>query len=219
VTAVVIVAKECLPGRVKTRLARSIGDEAAARVAAASLQDTIETVRRMPATRRILLFDGSVLPDGITGFTVMPQVSGGLDERLAAMFDAMDEPTLLVGMDTPQLTVGDVAPAFRAGWDVDAWFGPAADGGFWGLWLRSPDGDLVRGVPMSHPDTGAVQLERLRASGAIVETLGELRDVDELDDALAVADLVPESRFATTLRAELTAQRPELTALRDEAVA
>jgi uncharacterized protein len=206
VTAVVIVAKECLPGRVKTRLARTIGDVAAAEVAAASLQDTIAAVRAMPATRRVLLFDGSVLPDGIEGFSVQQQVSGGLDERLAAMFDSMTEPTLLVGMDTPQLAVGDVAPAFRPGWDVDAWFGPASDGGFWGLWLRSPDGDLIRGVPMSQDDTGAVQLARLRAAGLVVDVLGELNDVDDIDDALAVAELVPDSRFATTLRAVLDAQ-------------
>lgn len=205
-TAVVIVAKECLPGRVKTRLARTIGDVAAAEVAAASLQDTIAAVRAMPATRRILLFDGTVLPDGIEGFSVQQQVSGGLDERLAAMFDGMREPTLLVGMDTPQLTMQHVAPAFRPGWDVDAWFGPATDGGFWALWLRSPDGALVRGVPMSQDDTGAVQLARLRAAGQIVDVLDEMRDVDEIDDALAVADLVPDSRFATVLRAVLRTQ-------------
>lgn len=206
-TAVVIIAKECLPGRVKTRLARTIGDVAAAHVAAASLQDTIAAVRAMPATRRILLFDGAVLPDSIEGFSVQQQVEGGLDERLAAMFDSMDEPTLLVGMDTPQLTMQHVAPAFRPGWDVDAWFGPASDGGFWALWLRSPDGDLIRGVPMSQDDTGAVQLARLRGAGLVVDVLDEVNDVDDIDDALAVADLVPDSRFATTLRAELRAQR------------
>jgi uncharacterized protein len=37
--------------------------------------------------------------------------------------------TLLIGMDTPQLTPGLLA----VDWEVaDAWFGPAADGGFWG---------------------------------------------------------------------------------------
>lgn len=202
-TAVVIVAKECLPGRVKTRLARSIGDAAAARVAEASLQDTIAAVRRMPATRRVLLFDGTVLPHGVEGFSIMRQSDGGLDERLATMFDAMREPTLLVGMDTPQLTPEHVAPVFRGGWDVDAWVGPALDGGFWALWLRSPDGALLRDVPMSRPDTGAVLADRLSAARLFVDELDALRDVDELPDALAVADLVPGSRFATTLRAEL----------------
>jgi glycosyltransferase A (GT-A) superfamily protein (DUF2064 family) len=40
---------------------------------------------------------------------------------------------LLIGMDTPQLTPGQLA----VDWEIaDAWFGPAADGGFWGLGLR-----------------------------------------------------------------------------------
>lgn len=210
-TAVVIVAKECLPGRVKTRLARTIGDAAAARVAAASLQDTMDLVRSLPASRRVLLFDGDILPRDMTGFTVMPQVAGGLDERLGAMFDDMDEPTLLLGMDTPQLTAAHVAPVFhRADASpaiepaVDAWFGPAEDGGFWGLWLREPDGSLLRGVPMSHPDTGAVQHARLVDRYRSVGTLGAVRDVDEIDDALAVADLAPESAFAAVLGRELS---------------
>jgi hypothetical protein len=209
VTAVALIAKECVPGRVKTRLAPAIGFEAAADVAAASLAHTVDAVLQMPATRRILLFDGTTPPPGTESFEVMPQVSGDLDERIAAMFDAVDEPTLLVGMDTPQLTVAHVAPVFGAGEEdadgsgFDAWFGPAADGGFWGLWLREPDGDLVRGVPMSRDDTGAVQLGRLRAAGLRVGVLDELLDVDTIDDARSVAGLVPDSRFAEALDAAL----------------
>ncbi|RKR73319.1 TIGR04282 family arsenosugar biosynthesis glycosyltransferase [Frondihabitans australicus] len=202
-TAVVIVAKECLPGRVKTRLARTIGDQAAARVAAASLHDTMRLVRRLPASRRVLLYDGDVLPPDSDDFDVLPQVTGGLDERLAAMFDTMDEPTLLVGMDTPQLSTELLAPVFAARDDVDAWFGPAEDGGFWGLWLRRPDGAMLRGVPMSHPRTGEVQLERLRSNGLRVSILGTLRDVDEIDDATEVGRLAPDTRFAYVLDAEL----------------
>jgi hypothetical protein len=201
VTAVALIAKECVPGRVKTRLAPAIGFDHAAAVAAASLADTIDAVLLMPATRRILLFDGVTPPAGTESFEVMPQVSGDLDERIAAMFDAVDEPTLLVGMDTPQLTPAHAAPVFAADDDAthDAWFGPAADGGFWGLWLREPDGDLVRGVPMSRDDTGAIQLDRLRAAGLRVGVLDELLDVDTIDDAEQVAALVPGSRFAAAL--------------------
>lgn len=199
-TAVALIAKECVPGKVKTRLAPAIGFDHAADVAAASLADTVDAVLRMPATRRILLFDGTTPPAGTESFEVMPQVSGDLDERIAAMFDAVDEPTLLVGMDTPQLTPAHTERVFAADdTDHDAWFGPAADGGFWGLWLREPDGDLVRGVPMSRDDTGAIQVERLRAAGLRVGILDELLDVDTIDDADTVAALVPGSRFAAAL--------------------
>ncbi|MDP9736841.1 TIGR04282 family arsenosugar biosynthesis glycosyltransferase [Curtobacterium sp. 260] len=198
---VVVVAKECLPGKVKTRLTPALTPEGAARVASAALADTIATVRALPATRRVLLYDGVVLPEGTDDFEVLHQVGGGLDERLGAMFDAMTGPTLLVGMDTPQATPEHLAPVFDDP-DRDAWFGPADDGGFWSLYLREPDGALLRGVPMSQDDTGAVQLARLTDAGLSVGTLPALLDVDTVADAEQVAALAPTSRFATAFAAE-----------------
>jgi glycosyltransferase A (GT-A) superfamily protein (DUF2064 family) len=130
----------------------------------------------------------------------VPQVDGGLDDRLGAIFDHCAGPTVLIGMDTPQVTAELLAPVFDV-WpaEVDAWFGPAADGGFWALALREPDGDLIRGVPMSRDDTGARQLERLHAAGLRVRMLPTLTDVDTIDDAQKVADLAPTGRFAATL--------------------
>jgi uncharacterized protein len=79
---------------------------------------------------------------------------------------------------------------------ADAWFGPAADGGFWALGLRVPDAALVRGVPMSALDTGAVQRARLLTAGLRVADLPVLRDVDTAADAVAVARQAPLTRFA-----------------------
>lgn len=198
---VVVVAKECLPGKVKTRLTPALTPEGAARVASAALADTIETVRALPASRRVLLYDGVVLPEGTDDFEVLHQVGGGLDERLGAMFDTMTGPTLLVGMDTPQASPEHLVPVFEDP-ARDAWFGPADDGGFWSLYLREPDGALLRGVPMSQDDTGAVQLARLTRAGLSVGTLPALLDVDTVADAEQVAALAPTSRFATAFAAE-----------------
>lgn len=198
---VVVVAKECLPGKVKTRLTPALTPEGAARVASAALADTIATVRALPASRRVLLYDGVVLPEGTDDFDVLHQVSGGLDERLGAMFDTMTGPTLLVGMDTPQAAPEHLAPVFEDP-ERDAWFGPADDGGFWSLYLREPDGALLRGVPMSQDDTGAVQLARLTDAGLSVGSLPGLLDVDTVADAEQVAALAPDSRFAAAFRAE-----------------
>ncbi|KQS09077.1 glycosyltransferase [Curtobacterium sp. Leaf183] len=197
---VVVIAKECLPGKVKTRLAPAITAEGAARVAAASLDDTLRTVQALPVTRRVLFFDGDVVPDAAAGFDVLHQPDGGLDERLGFLFDTMTGPTLLVGMDTPQLSADDVAPVLEAP-ERDAWFGPAEDGGFWSLYLRDPDGAYLRGVPMSQDDTGAVQRARLVDAGLDVGTLPTLLDVDLIDDAHRVAQLAPDSAFAAALAA------------------
>jgi glycosyltransferase A (GT-A) superfamily protein (DUF2064 family) len=103
-------------------------------------------------------------------------------------------------MDTPQVTATDLAPAF-SDWpsDVDAFFGPASDGGFWALGMAEPRGDLIRGIPMSRSDTGRLQLQRLADAGLAVGMLPELRDVDTIFDALAVAAQAPSSTFASTL--------------------
>jgi glycosyltransferase A (GT-A) superfamily protein (DUF2064 family) len=198
---VVVIAKECLPGKVKTRLTPALSPEAAARVAAASLDDTLRTVAALPVERRVLFFDGTVVPDAAAGFDVLPQPGGGLDERLGFLFDTMTGPTLLVGMDTPQLSADDLAPVLDVP-ERDAWFGPAEDGGFWSLSLGRPDGALLRGVPMSQDDTGAVQLARLTDAGLDVGTLTTLLDVDTVPDAQRVAGLAPASAFATALDAE-----------------
>jgi len=200
-TTVVVIAKETIPGKVKTRLHPPLSLEQAAEVAAAAIQDTLDVVRRLPASRRVLLFDGIRTPDGSEDFDVIPQIGGDLDARLGALFDEVDGPTVLIGMDTPQVTVDSLAPVFES-WtdDVDAWFGPANDGGFWALALARPTGDLLRGVPMSQDDTGEHQLRRLAEAGLTVRLLPELVDVDTIDDARLVAATAPTSRFAAALR-------------------
>ena len=205
-TTLVVIAKECLPGRVKTRLHPALSFEQAAEAAAASLADTFAALSELPADRRILAFDGIVPPLGSELYDVIPQAAGDLDERLAAVFDAAEGPTLLVGMDTPQLRAEHLERFFPwPGSDTDDGadfvFGPALDGGFWCLGMREPRGDLIRGVPMSRDDTGVQQLRRLCATGGDIRMLPPLMDVDTIVEARAVAALAPETRFARTLNA------------------
>ncbi|MEV5876341.1 DUF2064 domain-containing protein [Streptomyces sp. NPDC052101] len=195
-TALLVIAKEPLPGRVKTRLTPPFTPREAARLAEAALVDTLHAVAAAPATRRVLVLDGAPGPWLPPGFEVLPQCAGGLDERLADAFAHCTGPALLIGMDTPQVTPELLAVDFAG---CDAYFGPAEDGGFWALGLAEPDPALLRGVPMSTPQTGAVQRERLLAAGLRVRELPRLRDVDTAADARAVAALAPHGRFAARL--------------------
>ena len=151
----------------------------------------------VPARRRVLVLDGKPGPWLPSGFDIVQQCGGPLDERLAAAFAGADGPALLIGMDTPQVTPDLLTVDWQ---DADAVFGPAADGGFWALGLRVPDPDLLRGVPMSTPHTGAVQRARLLAAGLRVADLPRLRDVDTAADAVSVACQAPRSRFAVRAR-------------------
>ncbi|MGW3485691.1 TIGR04282 family arsenosugar biosynthesis glycosyltransferase [Streptomyces sp. NPDC001054] len=195
-TTLLVIAKEPRAGRVKTRLTPPFTPEQAAALAEASLTDTLHTVATTPATRRVLVLDGTPGPWLPPGFDVVPQCAGGLDERLAAAFAGCTGPALLIGMDTPQVTPAllDVRLA-----EDEAVFGPALDGGFWALGLASPAPELLRGVPMSTATTGAVLRARLVAAGLRVRDLPPLRDVDTAADAHAVAGEAPGSRFAARL--------------------
>ena len=192
-TTLLVIAKQPVPGRVKTRLVPPCTHEQAAALAEAALADTLRTVLMAPAARRVLVLDGEPGPWLPPGFDIVPQCGGPLDQRLAAAFAAVRGPALLIGMDTPQVTPDLLAVDWRA---ADAVFGPAADGGFWALGLREPDPALLRGVPMSTSATGAIQRARLVAAGLRVAELPQLRDVDTAADALAVAREAPQTRFA-----------------------
>jgi rSAM/selenodomain-associated transferase 1 len=201
---IVVIAKEPVPGRVKTRLTPAYTPGQAARLAAAALEDTLRAVAATRASHRVLALDGlpgAWLPDG---FAVIPQRGGGLDERLAAAFQDAHRlhraPIVLVGMDTPQVTPALLDRARAALTECDAVYGPAADGGWWLLGLRRPDPSLLLGVPMSLPTTGECQLGRLREAGLSVAALPELVDVDTPDDARTVAAQAPGSRFAAVLQ-------------------
>jgi glycosyltransferase A (GT-A) superfamily protein (DUF2064 family) len=203
--AVIVLAKEPVPGRVKTRLSPGFSPEHAAQLAAASLADTLTAARACAAPHRVLAWDGD--PDGWhAGFTLVRQPRGDLAARLGAAFaDTFDQVlagvgsadgALLIGMDTPQ-----VAPdLLDVGWDgADALLGLSEDGGYWAIGLRRdrPAGIFHR-VPMSTPRTGAAQLARLIELGLTVRLLPPLLDVDTPAAAEQVAYAFPELVFSRT---------------------
>ncbi|MCC6184024.1 MAG: TIGR04282 family arsenosugar biosynthesis glycosyltransferase [Microthrixaceae bacterium] len=200
---VVIIAKDPVPGRVKTRLCPPWAPEQAAALARAALLDTIEVASASAARQVLVALDGPVrdwLPSDVC---VVAQRGDDLGERLAGVFDDVGGPGLVVGMDTPQLTVDDVDSALVALDDdaCDAVLGPALDGGYWAIGLCRPDRRAFIGVPMSRHDTGSRQRAALDRLGLRVRMLRTLRDVDHHDDALAVAAEAPTTRFARVVRA------------------
>jgi uncharacterized protein len=200
--ALIVIAKAPLPGRVKTRLCPPCTPAQAARLARAALADTLAACDSAAgAGRRVVALDGE--PDGWLpgGWDVVEQRGDGLAERLAAAFADVGGPAFLVGMDTPQLTADRIEAGLAALGRADAVLAPAEDGGYWGIGLRAPDAAVFAGVPMSRADTGARQRARLAALGLRTTELEPLLDVDDIDDARAVAAAAPASRFAAELEA------------------
>jgi hypothetical protein len=198
--AIVVMAKEPVPGRVKTRLCPPCSPTQAATLAEAALADTLHAALATGAGRVVLALDGRPGPWCPPGVEVVGQGDGPLDRRLTTAWAAATVgPAVLIGMDTPQVTAAELHAAIGALADHDAVLGPATDGGWWALGLRRPHPRAFAGVPMSRPDTGARQHQRLTALGLRTVRLPPHTDVDTWDDAVAVARSTPGGRFAATV--------------------
>jgi len=200
---IVVMAKEPVPGRVKTRLCPPCSPDEAAAIAAAALTATLRTATAVPGARTVLALDGRAgrwLPPGVA---VVPQVDGDLATRLSAACRAQHGPTVVLGMDTPQVTVRSVTDVVdrlhRRG--TDAVLGPTVDGGWWTLAVHEPSLPLFDGVPMSTERTFSCQRHHLRGLGLQVDVTTTEIDVDRFEDALAVARMLPGSRFAAAVDA------------------
>ncbi|TWD84542.1 glycosyltransferase A (GT-A) superfamily protein (DUF2064 family) [Kribbella amoyensis] len=205
----ILIAKEPVPGRVKTRLQTEFTPGEAAALARASLADTLATLERTPARHRVIALDGKPGAWLPPQFRIVAQRGDGLDERLAAAFEDSYTglPMLLVGMDTPQIT----GPRLTVDWSgYDAVLGLTEDGGYWCLGLRQPDERALLGVPMSTDHTGSDQLTRLEGLGYRVKLLPTLRDMDTPQDAAAIAAAYPELRTARLYRRLVHAASPTL---------
>ncbi len=174
-----IVAKAPIMGRAKTRLAADIGPVHAKRLYRAMMAQVLRQVRD-PRWDTVLAVTPPHLlghvPDW-DGVVQIPQVSGSLTPRLAALF-ARKGPTLTIGTDCPQVDATDIAAAFRGLKSYKHVFGPASDGGFW---LMGANGPLPRaffdGVRWSHKDTLSDVTDRTDGRFGVLRML---TDVDDL---------------------------------------
>ena len=208
-------AKAPVPGLAKTRLAATLGEQAAAEIAAAALLDTLDAVAAAPLAHRVVALTGDLgracrageIRDRLAAFTVVDQRGETFGDRLAnahadAAAAAGPQPVLQIGMDTPQVHPDLLAECARRLVTAPAVLGMARDGGWWVLGVAdAATADCVRGVPMSRSDTGAVTLAALEHTGISVTLVEELPDVDTVDDIPTVrAACRSSSRFVRATR-------------------
>jgi glycosyltransferase A (GT-A) superfamily protein (DUF2064 family) len=214
--AVLVVAKAPEPGRAKTRLAATVGDQVAADIAAAALLDTLDAVAAAPVAARVVALTGELnraargdeIRRRLESFTVIGQRGDDFADRLAnAHADAHTRsggyPVLQIGMDTPQVTADLLVDCARKLLEAPAVLGLACDGGWWVLGVRTPaSAQCLRTVAMSQEDTGELTLNALRDNGIDVTAVPLLADFDVIDDVEAVRGAcAPASRFDRATRA------------------
>ena len=184
---VFLMVKAPRPGRVKTRLAREIGEMAAVRF---HRHNTAAVIRRLRDPRWRLVL--AVAPEAARAARWWPgdllrvsQGPGDLGARMARVFaQAGAGPALIIGSDIPGITAGRIAAAFRALRGADAVIGPAADGGYWLIGLRRGPGPrgMFDGVRWSGPHARGDTIANLNARGLSVALTDELSDVDDAAD-------------------------------------
>lgn len=210
-----VVAKAPVPGLAKTRLAATVGEVAAAELAAAALLDTLDVCEAAYGVEGCALAWTGQLADAVRGeeitsrlepWTVFAQRGDSFAQRLrSAHLDVrehFDAPVTQIGMDTPQVSVTllrEVGAGLTGG--ADAVLAPAHDGGWWALAINADH--WVRGlekVEMSTMYTANLTYALLTTNGARVTMGPMLRDVDTAEDAEEVSATAPESRFARCWR-------------------
>jgi uncharacterized protein len=204
-----VMAKAPVPGLAKTRLARTVGNDVAAVIAAAALLDTLDAVCAADVRSRVVALTGDLdeaacsaeIRTRLADVTVIEQRGDTFADRLAnAHADAAapdGAPVLQIGMDTPQVTGELLTRCAGRLLDAEALLGMAVDGGWWVLGVRSSaSADCLRQVPMSQPDTGELTRQALQHKGLEVTMVDELADVDTAADVDAVRRRCPPgSRF------------------------
>lgn len=187
-----IAAKAPRPGFVKTRLARAIGPDLAARIYGAFLRDL---ARRFGGAGWFVTPDGAwpeiaaaAEPAGLPS-PVVDQGEGSWgvrqDRLFATTVPTPADPVVLIASDSPQLRAGTVAAAFDELKSHDLVFGPVRDGGYYLVGMNEHH-DLLAEAPMSSPHVLQHLLLEAARRGLSVALLEPEFDVDEVTDLLAL---------------------------------
>lgn len=179
------------PGRVKTRLAKTIGDSAAAQLYRGFVTDLIQRFRSTGA-RRVLAYSPAeaacrefFTQESAGSYELWPQPITGLGTRMRQFFEAFGpEPVVLIGSDSPTLPVGFPSVAFAMLKHADVVLGPATDGGLYliGLNQQRRAWPIFDDIDWSTSRVLDQVMRRLIELEARVEVLPPWYDVDEPND-------------------------------------
>lgn len=181
----VVMTKEPVAGRVKTRLARSIGVVAATRFARINTQTLLRRVDGDPRWTTLLSIAPDISIESHRWPLSVPRLAqgpGDLGQRMQRVFDVLPPgPAIIVGTDIPDIRARHIAQAFALLGSHDAVFGPASDGGYWLIGLRRrpriprPFADVRWSGPHALSDTIA------NLNGSRIAEIDTLSDVDTPD--------------------------------------
>ncbi len=215
-----IFAKSPMPGAVKTRLARAIGDDEAAALYVRLVDQTLATAvaaRAAGLVDRVELWcapdvdaPGFIAWRDRYGVELRSQSGDDLGSRMRNALSAavtQRSRAILVGTDCPALDLTYLALAVAALDDNDAVFGPVEDGGYVLVGLARPV-DAFSGIPWSTADVMAATRARLATQRATWHELPVLWDVDRPADLARWEALDAHPALASAVTAVAASGRP-----------
>ena len=203
-TALVIVARTPEEGKVKTRLAATIGQTETLRLYKAFLcdlacrftgsqEDPYAVHWAYTPTEADFVASLKDLAPTATPGHCFPQCGPDFGSRLHNVFHTTTtlgfQQTILIGSDTPQIGREIIVQAYQALEQADVVLGPAEDGGYYLIAMRKPY-DLFSQIPMSTAQVLQMTLERADSLGLSVQLLEPLFDIDELPELLRLKALL-----------------------------
>jgi rSAM/selenodomain-associated transferase 1 len=197
--ALLLFIKNPIPGKTKTRLAADVGNKMALRMYHILCDWTREQAQGLTDTDRYLYYSDEITePDTwpAEDFHKRLQNPGDLGERMAeglrAVFAAGHRRVIIIGSDCPGIDTDYLNAAFAALENDDVVIGPALDGGYTLLGMRSFTPSLFTDVAWSTQEVLPTTLARAAEASKSVHQLKPLSDVDYLEDWLGYGWAMPD---------------------------
>lgn len=212
-TALIIMARYPQEGQTKTRLGRAIGHRAAAELYRAFLADLAHRFKAQPyalhwaytpAEVDYRAFINELVPDLPKPMYTFPQQGANLGARLLHAFQWTHSQgyshIILIGSDTPQVTLANIENARRELAEADVVLGPAEDGGYYLIAMKQPH-DVFSGIPMSTSSVTELTLQSARQQDLKTRLIESSFDIDELADLQRLTQLLVENNVLAPITA------------------
>jgi rSAM/selenodomain-associated transferase 1 len=186
--ALIIFIRNPELGKVKTRLARTLGDEEALRIYHILLEKTRLAALDVRASRWLFYSDFVDEQDHWPNpdFIKTTQAAGDLGERMEAAFRQVFEggatKALIIGSDCPELSGTILQQAFDALELHDFVIGPVPDGGYYLLGMKQLQSDLFYDIAWSTETVRASTITKIEEARSTYALQPMLLDIDEAPD-------------------------------------
>ena len=183
--ALIVFAKQPEAGRVKTRIAKTTGDQHALEIYQELLGILLKTLEPLQVPVYLYADRHPVFDREKTGFYNRIQRGEHLGEKMKnafrEVFEEGYEKVIIIGSDCPYLTEGTLSDAFEMLEQTDICMGPSLDGGYYLLGMRAFYPALFDDIPWSTPVVLRETLDKATQNFLSTAMLIPLEDIDTFE--------------------------------------